>query len=280
MESVWILGDGLRLHAARWDTPLPHGGQQVLALHGFTGSAEDFEPLAAHSMHELRWHALDLPGHGRSDAPSNLVHYTAPALVRHLQRTERELGLRQYILIGYSMGARTALYYALQRPQNIAALVLVGGTPGLIDPQERRARRLEDEHLAARIERMPIKDFMAEWMEKSIITTQRNIAAPIREAMLERRRKNNPLGLANALRGFGTGTMPVMWDKLIGLQIPTLLVTGSEDIKFACIARHMEFRLRHVMRTQILGAGHCAHLEYPGRFCRLLDGFTAQRLCA
>lgn len=273
LESLDITTGSLRLRACRWSDPQATPGPQILALHGFTGDAEDYSPFPALSPAGTTWHALDFVGHGQSAAPDDISYYTPDACIHHLQAVEKQLALRDYFLVGYSMGGRSALHYALERPDNLRGLILIGANPGITDPAERRQRRLQDEALADHILRSNIKSFLAEWMEQAIISTQRNIPDDIRENMLLRRHRNNPIGLANALRGFGTGAMPLLWDRLSELQIPVLLLSGSEDMKYTIIARDMEMYLRRPRRYQILGAGHCAHLEYPQRFSRILTEF-------
>lgn len=280
MESLWVMGDGLRLHASRWEPPVPHAGTQVLALHGFTGDSQDFSLLAERSLNRFRWNALDLPGHGLSDAPTHPAPYTAARCVRHLQRAERELGLHDYILLGYSMGARLALTYALEHPENLSALILVGGTAGIVDEREQRERRIQDERIASHLLQTDMQTFIDAWNTQSLIASQRNISPPVYAAMLERRYRNRPAGLANSLRAFGTGTMPPLWNKLPTLEVPVLLVSGAQDIKFSVLAREMEFRLPFVTRTQIFGAGHCAHLEQPDRFIRLLEDYAHHEIAA
>lgn len=274
MESIRFLSGGVQLHATRWEGSLPNAGTSILALHGFTGDALDFAPLVQQTSACLRWHGLDLLGHGFSDAPDLVESYSAKAHGQYIQDAERELGLRQYVLLGYSMGARMALHYALEHSENIAALVLVGGHAGLPDPKERAQRVADDEALAERVLKTPMRAFIDAWSQQSIIASQKNIKPEIRAEMLERRYRNHPTGLAHSLRAFGTGAMPVLWERMIGFDVPTLLVSGAEDIKFSTLARHLERRLPKVMRAQIFGAGHCAHLEQPQRFCRLLEKFV------
>src|SRR3546814_16821971 len=48
------------------------------------------------------------------------------------------------------MGARFCLHVALTNPELVAGLVLLGGTPGTEDPDERAARRAQDLRTAAR----------------------------------------------------------------------------------------------------------------------------------
>lgn len=272
-ESFFISSGTTRLRAVRWGGRSPKGSQQVMALHGFTGDADDFAPFAEHAYDDTSWHALDLVGHGMSDAPEDVVYYTPDAHIRHLESAEQALQLKDYVLIGYSMGGRAALHYALERPDNIKALVLIGATPGLCDPDERKQRRKSDAALAEHLQHTNLEAFLDEWQETPIISTQKNIRPELRDAMLQRRKRNRHLGLANSLRGFGTGSMPILWGRLSELNIPVLLVTGSDDPKFSSIAHRMDLLMRTAQHVHLLDAGHCAHLEQYEKFNELLDSF-------
>ena len=92
--------------------------------------------------------SVDLPGHGRSDAPPEPSRYRAGRVVGDLEAVLDRFELERAVVLGYSMGARLALAFALARPHRTAALVLEGGSPGIADARERAARRAADEVLA------------------------------------------------------------------------------------------------------------------------------------
>lgn len=244
-----------RLPTRLWTAPGP--GPRVLALHGFTGGGADFEAFQG-ALHLV---APDLPGHGGCPVRS------AGAADR--QRSARALGAladraRCDVLLGYSMGGRLALSLALQRPERWQALVLVGASPGLEDPDARAARALRDEQLARRIEQIGVARFAQEWARQPLIATQSRILPHLHRGMQARRAANRAGGLAASLRGLGTGVMPSLWGRLGELDLPVLLLSGADDPKFGAIARRMRGLLPDATAEVVPGAGHCAHLEAPG----------------
>ncbi len=263
----------LPLH--RWpgvaDRPAP-----LVALHGFTGSGEDFEALAPLLGREIL--APDLPGHGEAatlPGPYTMERVTA-ALAGLLGRNE----LERPVLLGYSMGGRVALSFALRYPDRVAALVLIGANPGLVEPAERAARRRSDEALAARIEAEGVPAFLAYWSAVPLIATQARIPEPYRSAARSRRLRNRARGLAASLRELGTGAMPPLWRELPRLAAPTLLITGAEDAKYRAIAARMAGLIPGAQRALIPGAGHCAHLEQPELSCAAIDRFLSRAVPA
>lgn len=243
----------------------------VIALHGFTGAGADFAPVA-----DGPWQTPDIVGHGTAAAPREVAAY---AIEREVERLLPSI-TPETLLLGYSMGGRLALALAValaEGGRGPAGLVLIGATPGLAEPAARLARQRADMALADRIEAIGVEAFLAEWVHKPIIASQRRIAPEIRAEMARRRRLNRSWGLANSLRGMGTGVMPSLWHRLGDIRCPTLLVTGADDAKFDRIAAHMAAALPDGERVRIEGAGHCAHLEAPGRFRAALNDWRARR---
>lgn len=233
----------------------------LLCLHGFTGTGRDFGPLAEALQRQIA--APDLPGHGRTDGPTEADDWSMASVVSDLERLLNELKLGRVPIVGYSMGGRVALQFALSHPERCAALVLIGATAGIGDPAERRARQGADEELARSIERDGVEAFADDWERTPIISSQDRIEARWRDAMRRRRREQSARGLAASLRGLGAGAMPSTWDRLADLRVPTLLVTGAQDDKFSALAKDLLGLLPQASHVAVRGAGHCAHLERP-----------------
>jgi pimeloyl-ACP methyl ester carboxylesterase len=114
-----IVVKGLRLHLLDWGG---EGRQPLLLLHGFTGHAHAWDTLAIALQPHFRVCALDQRGHGDSD-PADV--YTAAAAFDDLSGVVDQLGLSRPVLVGLSMGGRSALYFAAQRPRDVLKLVIV-----------------------------------------------------------------------------------------------------------------------------------------------------------
>lgn len=98
-------------------------GPPLVMIHGAYGAAADFEAsLMPQTELQFRSIAIDRPGHGYSDA---IDSDTPDAQARMLHAALETLGARKPILLGFSYGGAVALSYALQYPDQVAALVLV-----------------------------------------------------------------------------------------------------------------------------------------------------------
>jgi 2-succinyl-6-hydroxy-2,4-cyclohexadiene-1-carboxylate synthase len=244
-------------------------GPRILALHGFTGSGADFEPLGR-SLREPLW-APDLPGHGRAGCPPP-AGCRLEAGAASLDHLAARAGLA--VLLGYSLGGRHALALATRNPHRFDALILIGASPGLVDPQERRARAAWDAGWARRAERS-VDGFTRAWATLPIIATQARADDDVRAAMDARRRRNRGRGLAASLRGAGSGSMPPLWTELPRLALPTLLLAGEDDAAYRAVGERMAQAMPHATCSVVRGAGHAAHIERPRATAEAIDGFLA-----
>ena len=238
------------------------GPDRLVLVHGFTQTLRSWDgmtPTLADAFQVVR---VDLPGHGGSSGVDLDFVETAAAI--------GDAGGRA-TYVGYSMGGRLCLRLAVDRPELVRALVLVGASPGLGDDGERAARRAADEALADEIERIGTAAFLDRWLAQPMFSTL--TPDPVD---LEARRGNSSDGLATALRQLGPAVQEPLWDRLRELEMPVLAVAGQEDPKYIGIAEDMADAIGvNAQVVTLAGAGHAAHLERPEGFCRLLAAFLA-----
>jgi 2-succinyl-6-hydroxy-2,4-cyclohexadiene-1-carboxylate synthase len=233
----------------------------VVLLHGFTHTGASWDPVAAALGERYRALAPDIRGHGSASARTPV---TLEGVIGDLDA----LAPPRFTLAGYSMGGRIALHAALALGDRVERLVLIGASPGIADPAERAARRQGDERLAAEIEESTIEQFAQRWAQTPVLAGQ---PPEVVAAIHADRLRNEPAGLADALRGLGTGTLPSLWDRLGEIEAPVALVAGGRDRKFAEIATRMAARLRHADVVLVRLAGHAVHLEAPASVAAVIE---------
>ena len=234
-------------------------------MHGFTQTLGSWAPVAERLAGRFEVVRVDVPGHGGSGG-LRVGFEEAAGLVGETG------GVGAYV--GYSLGGRLCLRLALDRPDLVPALVLIGASPGIDDPAGRAERRLADEALARRVERDGVAAFLGHWLAGPLFAT-----LPAPASGREERLANTAEGLAYALRRLGTGTQEPLWDRLDGLCSPVLLVAGERDVKFAGIARDMAAAIGPAARVELVpGAGHAVHLERPADTAALVAEFLAHTL--
>ena len=253
--------DGLRLHVEQQGS-----GPPVVLLHGFTGSTTTWGSLTELLAPQFEVIAIDIVGHGQSDAPVEVDRYRMNQCTDDLVAMVAALGHERATWLGYSMGARTALQIAVRHPGAVDALIVEGVTAGLDDLAERAARVESDERLADRIDAEGLEAFVDFWQSIALWDTQAAVPAEQLAALREQRLGSDPVGLANSLRGMGTGAQDPISARLGEVGVPVLLLAGSLDEKFTNIARDLANSLPDAELVAIEGVGHAAHLEAPEAF--------------
>ena len=253
-------------YAEQWHEGAP---ETLVLLHGFTGSTKTWTHLA-NALPNVHVIAIDCIGHGQTDAPAHLAPYTMDAQIEALQAIFDQLQLTSFMLLGYSMGGRIALSYTCRYPQRVTQLMLESASPGLMDDGDRQARKKADEALADKIMRNGVPSFVEAWANIPLFATQKSLPFDVQQAIWEERIHQRGIGLANSLRGMGTGVMPPLWDALSQLPLPVTLITGELDHKFVQLNKKMEKSLRNAKHVIIPAVGHAIHVENPIKFATIV----------
>jgi 2-succinyl-6-hydroxy-2,4-cyclohexadiene-1-carboxylate synthase len=240
---------------------------RVVFIHGFTQTGRSWCDVAervASLGYEVA--VVDLPGHGESASVRADLRRSADLLAS-------TTGAATYV--GYSLGGRVALHLAIMYPHVVHRLALLGATPGIIDDDERAARRSADEVLSSRIVDIGVEAFLAEWTVQPLFA-----GLTITDAERADRLRNTATGLASSLRLCGTGTQVPLWDRLLELNMPVLAMAGDGDTKFAPIAERVAQTVPDGRFALIHGATHAAHLQQPAQVAARLEFWLADTWAA
>lgn len=243
------------------DTPL-------VLLHGLLGDANDWQPV----IDRLPGHhciALDLPGHGQHhELRVNDFEQSHQWLCRELASR----GIEHYLLVGYSLGGRLALYHASREPAGLSGLLLENCHPGL--PAGERATRIaHDESWAERFEREPLADVLADWYRQGVFA---DLDEAARASQIARRLGNDGKAVAAMLRATSLGQQPDLASWLAQGALPVTYVSGKRDNKFHQLACLMASQHRKINHLELDG-GHNLHAHQPEAFARLLAEWVNQQ---
>ncbi len=100
----------------------------MVFLHGFGGRAAYWEYQLEKFQQDYRVIALDLRGHGYTDAPTEAdgAQYSVPELVDDIAAALAQLQVpRQFILVCHSFGGALASYFIKQFPERVSALIII-----------------------------------------------------------------------------------------------------------------------------------------------------------
>ena len=222
--------------------------------------------------------AYDARGHGESDPAPAGEGYGYPQQVGDLVRVvSSQLGEdRRFLLAGHSMGAQTAIAFALRHPERLAGLVVVGPVyTGEIDP----ASVAYFDGLAAALEADGVDGFVAyvgerqagdpRWREAILRFT--------RERMLLQR---HPGALAEALREVPRSRPFESMAELESLRVPALVVASNDEADpghpYAAAVAYADALPQGRLLSE--GEGESPLAWQGGRLSRHIDAFYAEAL--
>jgi len=231
-------------------------------LHGFAQDSSVWDPIAG-QIHDQSISAPDLRGHGNA-------HSMRPISSEDLATDLAGLldDQRPSTVAGYSMGGRLALEVAIRHPRMVSRLVLISTSAGLRNESERVARQESDQSLSSLLRTEGLEAFSRYWTNLPLwIGDPKEVTSQANQLRL----RQNPLGLAAALDGFGAGIWPHRWDELADLQVPVELVVGARDSKYLQINQEMHRLLPQSRLTVVEGAGHSLLLESRQEIVKILS---------
>ncbi|MFN3680987.1 MAG: alpha/beta fold hydrolase [Nitrospira sp.] len=242
-------------------------GHPLILLHGFSGSMWQWEhqqqPLAQH----YRVITPDLLGFGLSDKPD--IDYRPDQLVDFLTNFMDALAIPQATLIGNSMGAGLAMAMALDRPERVDKLVLIGGLPPNIrlNVTSPIVKRTLDTQAPSWLLSLGNRLFGG-WLAQSVLRELIYDHSLITPAVLERstRHRHNP-GLIKSMLAVKESLG--LWEsnyavRLHTIRHPTLIIWGEEDQVFPLSVGEELHRL--IAGSQFVSvplAGHIPQWERP-----------------
>jgi len=200
-----------------------HGhGPSVVGLHGLTATRRYVVMGSRTLAREGRRLVLyDARGHGAS-APAPGGDYSYAALTGDLEAVMDALGIERAVLVGASMGAHTAIRFALARPARVAALAIV--TPAY-DP-EQRADLARWDALARGLREGGVEGFVAQYELERLPPQWREVVETV---LRQRLAAHRHLGaVADALGAVPRSRPFESWTELGAIEAPTLVV-GSRD---------------------------------------------------
>jgi 3-oxoadipate enol-lactonase len=202
-------------------------GTPIVLCHGLTASRR----YVIHGSRALeraghRVITYDARGHGESDPAPAGQSYGYPELIADLERVvEAEVGEERFILGGHSMGAHTAVGYALAHPERPSGLVIIGPTytgeltEATLAYWDGLAGALEGEGIDGFVDYLTREGSTAEaWREP--------VARVSRERMELHR---DPGELARALRETPASRPFGSLEELAGLDLPGLVVASHDE---------------------------------------------------
>ena len=243
-------------------------GRPMIILHGFLGMSDNWKTLGKRfSTKDYEVHLVDQRNHGRS---FHDPEFNYEILVEDLKHYCDHYKLRDIILIGHSMGGKTAMFFAVEYSYLVTKLIIADIAPrfypvhhteilnGLsnLDFEKIRSRKEADEQLSNFISDVGIRLFLLKnlyWVEKEKLGLRINLSV-LNEQVDE-------IGEA----------FPIYYK----YEGDTLFLRGDRS---EYISNHDEVLIKsqfpHAVVKTISNSGHWLHAENPKEFFNAVIDFV------
>ena len=242
-------------------------GPAIIVLHGLLGSATNWRTVARTLAEQARVFCLDARNHGRSPHADGMSYAEMADDVRAFMDAR---GLTRAIVIGHSMGGKTAMRLALESPARVARMVVVDIAPvrstGDHEPLLEAMARVDPAHAASRgeVERALAPDVpddgMRQFVLQNLVRTGQGFAWRVNLPAI-RARMADILDFP-AVPGDARYYGPALFVRGEGSSY--VLPEHGPAIRALFPAARI---------ATVAGAGHWVHAEQPARFLALLSEF-------
>ena len=250
----------MKLHCREYGS-----GQPLIILHGLFGSSDNWQSFAKKLSVHFQVYLVDQRNHGRS---GHALDHNYELMSDDLDEFIQEKELEDIILMGHSMGGKTAMTYAQLDDTRLSKLIVVDIAPksypmhhevileGLnaIDLNVCRTRKSCDDRLSDYISEPILRQFLLKnlyWEEKDRLEWRFNLNTLTRD-------------IENMLEGLPSDEV----------SIPTLFIRGDQsnyimESDYSSILS--QFTQSEIVTVE--GAGHWVHAEAPDDFYELVGKF-------
>jgi esterase len=237
-------------------------GEPIIILHGLFGSSDNWLTQAKLFAPYYRVLSVDLRNHGQSPHSDEFDY---PSMVTDLDEFIQDQNISDPIIIGHSMGGKTAMNFALAHPDNVSKLIVVDIAP--------RAYNLEHYTIVEGLKAIPI-DQLSSRNEADDVLSQHIAEPDVRQFLLKNLQRKSTGGFSWKIN------LPVIANKLpnIGLDLqfqgqlkkPTLFIRGarSKYVRDEDWKRVTEIFPEAELET--MDTGHWVQAEKPQEFAEVV----------
>jgi pimeloyl-ACP methyl ester carboxylesterase len=252
-----IASNGISIHA----TDQGQGSPAIVFLHCWGGSTRTWEHVIAALPSRYRTVAIDQRGWGSSDHPDR--GYSLAEIADDTEGVIKALALERYILVGHSMGGKTAQFLASRRPKGLVGLVLVAPAP----PSPFNV----PENLRAMMGGPKVREFVTMALEQML--AHKPISREDAEMMIS----DASRGSVAARTAWGSQTSLEDITGAVGhIDKPTLVISGEHDKidTIETLRRELLPRIPGAVLQVLPEVGHLSPIEAPSEIARHLDIFA------
>ena len=256
-------------------------GKNIVIVHGLYGSSDNWMTVGKKLNHNYHVFMIDQRNHGRS--PKADIH-SYETMKEDLAEFFEQRQLEKAIVIGHSMGGKTAMYFAAEYPEKVEKLVVIDIAPKDYFQIQEGSQYYLHQHILQTLKEIPKNNFnnrkeIADFLNLKIDGANlvqfllKNVYRDKETGNFECRINVNVLydSLDEIIRGMNYRCLA---DRKPILNYPVLFIKGE---KSNYITKEDEAFIKDIYPKALIesipDAGHWLHAEQPQLFMTLLESF-------
>ncbi|WP_420422310.1 alpha/beta fold hydrolase [Simkania sp.] len=238
-----------------------NGPLTLVCIHGLGGSLSDFDFLTERLQENTQILRVDLRGFGQSEKPL-APPYNSELWARDVKQLLDSLNLGHVVLLGHSMGARVATYFAHLFPKTTLGLIDLnitswGANPAAQDKLTRFAQRIEKTGMeTAKVMIPPFED--------------ETIKQRVTDSIMSCDPQAFALALTSVAHDYGNKQPSSFYEDI---SCPTLIILGDRDTAPLQGALDLQSQISQASLGIIPRCGHYSMLEKPGLVTAMISDF-------
>jgi len=252
---------------ALYSRKVGENGPDFVVLHGLFGSGKNWRSFAGSLEDDFQVWTLDARNHGDSPHADSMSYQQ---MAEDVARFFAENELENVILLGHSMGGKTAMQLALQFPDRIAALIVVDIAPVCYDHLHKQLKLIEamqELDLAGEMSRSEIEKKLAVKIpEKRLLSF----------LMTNLNRQNGQFQWRIGLEQIAAGMPDLLnYPELKSVFKGPVQFIGGENSTYLKFEYHALIRkyFPESRITMLENCGHWLHVEQPAAFQKTVNEF-------
>ena len=265
--SRFVEAGGVRLHYLDYGVA---SRPAMLCVHGGAAHAHWFDFVAPHLSADYHVLALDQRGHGDS-AWAEPPEYSYARYASDLAEVVEKLDLREFVLIGHSMGGTIALMYAATHPRRVKRLIVVDSTLQMTADRVAKLREVGTRQGASHatreefIERYRLRPASTTTAPETVRYLAQNCGRQMADGTWRHKFDRNVYATRESVDG-----LPC-WNHI---GIPALLVKGERSRRITPqIFAEVKARCPHVELAEVPHSDHHVTLDNPAGFACVVKAF-------
>jgi len=265
-DSYYRPNSSTSLHVVCSNSPKPLKPTLVF-LHFWGGSSRTFSATISHLSPNFQSIAIDFRGWGSSTGPKTPEAYTIHQLASDIETLIPKLDIKNFVLVGYSMGGKVAQLIAGRNlVKGLEGVVLLAPAPPIpfelpLDMKEQQLTAYSNAE-------------SAEFVARNVLSAS-GLSDTSIISLVEDMLKGNKFAKA-AWPGYAMGENIV--EQAGQINVPVLVIGGEKDI-VEPVDRLRKEVLGSIDGAELMvvkGSGHLLPLEAPALVARHIENFVAQ----